>query len=268
MNQSQKFTLRETEMAYTDVGNGPAVLLLHGFPFDRSMWRDQIHFLSARGYHVIAPDLRGLGETTSATAISTIEDMAQDAAALLDYLQIECVVVGGLSMGVYVAFEFASLFPSRVSALVLAGGRALPADDAEKKSREEQATRVIAEGMSFAVDSILTNLLATGTLANKPDVVERIRTMILCNNPRGAAAAQLGMAARRDYSGDLAQIKVPTLIIAGREDGVRKPEDAELIHEGIKDSRLKIIDDAGHLMNMEQPEIFNRAMLDFLGLIQ
>jgi len=147
---------------------------------------------------------------------------------------------------------------------VLCGPRAQGPDAAEKKSRAEQAQRVLAEGMQFAVPQISQNLLAEATLREEPEVAERMADMVLHIDPRGAAAAQRGMAARRDYSDDLANITVPTLIIAGREDGVRKPEDAEFIHRGICGSQLVTIDDAGHLMNMERPEIFNRALVTFL----
>src|SRR5205807_5631064 len=118
-------------------------------------------------------------------------------------------------------------------------------DDAEKKSREEQAQRILAEGMQFAVKSISKNLLAQATLREKPEVVERVTDMVLRTDPRGAAASHRGMAGRRDYSDELAKINVPTLIIAGREDGVRKPEDAEFIHRRIRGSQLVTIDDAG-----------------------
>jgi len=247
-----------------DLGDGPAVILLHGFPFNRSMWREQIDFLSARGYRVIAPDLRGLGENKSDGEIETMEDMARDVATLMDELKIDSAVIGGLSMGCYVAFEFIRLFPSRVQALVLAGGRAEGADKAEKKSREQQAQRVLEQGMTHAIDSILQSLLSPRTLAERPDVVLRVREMVASTDPRGAAAAQRGMAARRDYRDDLPNISAPTLIIAGHEDGVRKPIDAESIHQGIPNSRLEVIDQAGHLMNMEQPEVFNQVLLEFL----
>src|ERR1043166_4070762 len=107
-----------------DPGNGKAIVLLHGFPFNRSMWREQIEFLSVRGYRVVAPDLRGLGENKSDSEIATMEDMARDVAALMDELRIDRAIIGGLSMGCYVAFEFIRLFPARVQALVLAGARA------------------------------------------------------------------------------------------------------------------------------------------------
>ena len=259
-----RLNFRGIEIVYDDQGQGVSIILLHGFPFDRSMWREQIDFLSACGYRVIAPDLRGLGETKASGEISAMEDMARDVAALMDELKVERAVICGLSMGAYVAFEFIALFPTRVRALVLAGARAQAADDSERKTREQQAQRVLAEGMGFAVESILTNLLAPGTLTKRPEIVSRVREMVRSTNPRGAAAAQRGMAMRRDYSGDLANIDVPTLIIAGREDRVRKAADAEFIHRGVRNSRLEIISDAGHLMNIEQPEGFNRVLLDFL----
>src|SRR5439155_10363234 len=99
---------------------------------------------------------------------------------------------------------------------------------------------------------------------HKPEVVERVREMVLRTDPRGAAAAQRGLAARRDYSADLPNISVPTLIVAGREDGVRTPEDAEFIHRRIRGSELIKMNDASHLMNMEQPEKFNEVVVRFL----
>jgi pimeloyl-ACP methyl ester carboxylesterase len=190
-------------------------------------------------------------------------DLAGDVAALMDRLKIDRATICGLSMGCYVAFEFIHLFPARVHALVLCGPRAQGPDDAERKSREAQAQRVLAEGMQSAVASISTMLLAQKTLTEKPEVVTRVSDMVLNTDPRGAAAAQRGMATRRDYSDELANITVPTLVVAGREDGVRKPEDAEFIHRSIHGSQLVTIDDAGHLMNMEQPQIFNRVLIGF-----
>ncbi|HEY0349701.1 MAG TPA: alpha/beta fold hydrolase [Pyrinomonadaceae bacterium] len=265
-------------MAFDDLGTGGVVVLIHGFPFNRSMWREQIEFLSARDFRVVAPDLRGLGENVAQTSVcetsnadhrlksvppATMEDMARDVAALMDRLTIDRATICGLSMGCYVAFEFIHLFPARVHALVLCGPRAQGPDDAERKSREAQAQRVLAEGMQSAVASISTMLLAQKTLTEKPEVVTRVSDMVLNTDPRGAAAAQRGMATRRDYSDELANITVPTLVVAGREDGVRKPEDAEFIHRSIHGSQLVTIDDAGHLMNMEQPQIFNRVLIGF-----
>jgi pimeloyl-ACP methyl ester carboxylesterase len=267
------------QLAHDDVGGGPAIVLLHGYPFNRSMWREQIEFLSAQGYRAIAPDLRGLGESVVKTSLcepnggdpglklvppASMTDMARDVAALMNELKIGSAIICGLSMGCYVAFEITHLFPTRCRALILCGPKAPGPDETERINREAQALRVLAEGMEFAVESISTMLLAKRTVREKSDVVRRVSEMVLSTDPRGAAAAQRGMVTRRDYSDDLAKIDVPTLIVAGREDGVRTPEDAEFIDERVPNSQLIVIDDAGHLMNMEQPEIFNRALLGFL----
>ncbi|HEY3027409.1 MAG TPA: alpha/beta fold hydrolase [Pyrinomonadaceae bacterium] len=251
------------ETVFEDEGNGPAIVFLHGFPFDRTMWRDQVEVLRGT-YRVIAPDLRGLGETRSAAEVATMDQMARDVAALLDQLEIDRAVVCGLSMGGYVAFDFQHSFPDRVRALVLAGTRAPADSEQEKQNRERQAARMLAEGMKGIAEETLPKLLAPETLARQPEVVKRVREMIESSDAHGAAAAQRGMAVRRDYSDDLAQINVPALIIVGREDSIRPVSDAEFMHRQLRDSRLEIIDKAAHLSNLEQPEVFNRALGAFL----
>jgi 3-oxoadipate enol-lactonase len=270
-------------LAFDDAGRGSAVILLHGYPFDRSMWREQVDVLSARGFRAIAPDLRGFGESVAQTSVcesselnhrlkpmpptTTMADMARDVAALMDDLEIESAVICGLSMGGYVAFEFVHLFPERVKALVLAGTRAPADNEQEKQGRRQQVEQMLTSGMDGIAEASLPKLLGPRTRAEKPAVGARVREMILRSDPSGAAAAQRGMAVRRDYSEDLANIQAPTLVIVGRDDPIRPVHDAEFMHKGIRNSRLKIIEDAAHMTNMEQPEVFNRALLDFLQLI-
>lgn len=257
-----------------------AIILLHGYPFDRSMWREQIEFLSACGYRVVAPDLRGFGEAVAQTSVcetaeldhklksvplTTMADMARDVAALMDELQIEQATVCGLSMGGYVAFEFVQLFPTRVSSLILAGTRAPADNEPEKQARAQQVEQMLTAGMSGIAEASVPKLLAPRTMAEKPEVVARLREMILRANPEGAAAAQLGMAARRDYSADLPGIKVPALVIVGRQDPIRPVADAAFMQRGLSHARLLIVEDAAHMTNLEQPEVFNRGLEEFLG---
>ena len=261
-----RINLRETESAYDDLGSGPTVILLHGYPFDRSMWREQIDFLSARGYCVIAPDLSGFGETVNEArgTITTMADMARDVATLMDELKVDQAVICGLSMGGYIAFEFVHLFPTRARALVLAGTRAPADNEQEKQARAQQVEDMLAKGMDGVAEATLPKLLAPRTLAEKPEVVAQMREMILGANPEGAAAAQRGMAARHDHSLNLPSINVPALVIVGRQDPIRPVTDAEFMHDRIRESRLQIIEDAAHMTNMEQPEVFNQTMLSFL----
>jgi pimeloyl-ACP methyl ester carboxylesterase len=240
------------------------IVLLHAYPLDRTMWFEQIDFLSAHNCRVIAPNLLANASESSLPPV-TIESMAQGVGASMDALGIDHATICGLSMGGYVAFEFMRLFPARVRGLVLAGARAEGPDENEKEMRKTQASQIVREGMNFVADNMLPKLLAPRTFTAKPEVVARVREIILRSDARAAAAAQHAMGARVDYSAILSGIAVGTLIIAGSEDAVRKPDDARFIQREIPNSQLEIIEQAGHLMNMEQPRTFNDILLDFLN---
>lgn len=251
-------------MAFDDAGNGPAVVLLHGYPFNRTMWREQTESLQSR-YRVIAPDLRGHGETGVAPAPATMEQMAQDVAGLMDALSISSAVVGGLSMGGYVALAFYRLFRARVSSLVLADTRASADTEEARQSRVQQSEKVLREGMEGITDALLPKLLAPETISGRPGVVQRIREMMLRTNPKGASAALQGMAQRQDHTSFLPEISARTLILVGRHDAITPLEEAEKMHQGIAGSQVEVIEGAGHVSNIEQPIAFNRALLAFLG---
>jgi 3-oxoadipate enol-lactonase len=256
--------VRGIEMAYDDSGSsGPALVLLHGFPFDRSMWRGQASALGEE-FRVVAPDLRGFGETTRGDGEVTMESLAEDVAALLDELNLPRVVLGGLSMGGYVAFAFLRQFPERVRALVLADTRPQADTEDARRTREETAQRALNEGMEPIVGPMLPKLLARGTRERGGEVVERVRTMMLGTRPEGAAAALRAMAVRRDQTDLLPTINVPTLIVVGAEDSITPPSDAEAMRAKIEGSRLVVVEGAGHLSNVERPEEFDRHIVEFL----
>lgn len=268
-----KIHLRGIDLAFDEAGEGTAIVFLHGYPFNRTMWDEQAAFFSRRGYRCVVPDLRGLGESTEVGEsgpedkhATMMEEMARDAALLMDSLEIDRAVICGLSMGSYVALEFVRLFPARVLGLIVCGARAQGADDKERQSREEQAARIVEEGLEPVAEAMLSKVFARRTLEEKPQLVARVREMIVQTHRTGAAAAQRGMAARRDHSSFLAEIRIPTLVIAGREDSIRSPEDAEFLHQHIRQSWLETIADAGHLMNLEQPEVFNDKLVKFLDV--
>ncbi|HEY0078175.1 MAG TPA: alpha/beta fold hydrolase [Pyrinomonadaceae bacterium] len=255
------------ELGYEVAGAGPAVVLLHGFPFNRSMWREQVEVLS-QSRRVITPDLRGHGETSAMDEAATMERMAEDTTALLDELGIERAVVGGLSMGGYVALAFYRLFPERVRAMVLADTRATPDTEEARRTREETAQRALKEGMGAIVETMLPKLVAPATLEGNAEVLSRLREMMERTNPVGAASALRGMALRRDQTDLLARIDVPVLVVVGDSDAVTPPKDAEAMHAAIAGSHLQVIEGAGHVSNMERPEEFNRALLEFLDALE
>lgn len=255
--------INDIQMAYTEAGAGRAVVLIHGYPFNRSMWNEQVAALSD-SYRVIVPDLRGFGETDASQGPVTMNQMAQDVAQLLDRLQISQAVVGGLSMGGYVTLAFYKQFPSRVDALVLADTRAQADTEEAKQTRAQHAEKALSEGLAGIADAMLPKLLTPETVSKHPEVVKRIRDMMLKTKPEGAASALLGMAQRDDQTELLSRITSPTLVIVGAEDAITPVADGEKMHHAIADSRLKVIENAGHVSNLERTEQFNEALLDFL----
>ncbi len=258
--------VNEIGIAYDEVGSGPAIVLLHGYPFNRTLWRQQTEALIP-GNRVITPDLRGHGESPTTPGAATMEAMARDVAGLLDHLKIGRATIAGLSMGGYVALSFYRLFPSCARALVLADTRAQGDTQENKKARAAQAEKALHEGMEGIADAMLPKLFAPETVAQRPEIVKRVREMMVQTQPEGAAAALAGMAQREDQRPFLSRIVVPTLILVGRQDAITPLEDSEAMHYAIAGSKLKVIEGAGHVSNLERPEEFNETLLKFLQQI-
>ena len=252
------------QIAYTDTGSGRPVVLIHGYPFNRSLWADQIPALSD-SHRVIAPDLRGFGESDASQDPSTMKRLAADVAALMDHLEIPRATIGGLSMGGYVALAFYKQFASRVRGLVLADTRAQADTEEAKQTRAQQAEKALSEGMASIADAMLPKLLTPETVSKHPEIVKRVRDMMLKTKPEGAAAALRGMAEREDQTELLPKISVPTLILVGAEDAITPVADSEKMHHAIEGSSLVVLDHAGHVSNLERTQQFNDALLHFLN---
>jgi 3-oxoadipate enol-lactonase len=255
--------INDIQMAYTNTGIGRPVVLIHGYPFNRTLWTEQVTALS-NSYRVIAPDLRGFGESDSSDGPATMNRMAHDVAELLDHLEVSRAVIGGLSMGGYVALAFYKQFPSRVRSLVLADTRAQADTEEAKQTRVQQAEKALSEGMAGIADAMLPKLLTPETVSKRPEIVKRVRDMMLKTKPEGAAAALLGMAEREDQTPLLSKISVPALIIVGAEDAITPVADSEKMHQAIAGSRLVVLENAGHVSNLEQTEKFNEALMGFV----
>jgi pimeloyl-ACP methyl ester carboxylesterase len=254
----------EAAIHYREAGGGnDAVVLIHAFPLSSSMWEPQLKALAGR-FRVIAPDTRGLGRSRPAPEATTMELVAQDVTALLRSLGIRRAAVCGCSMGGYVAFALLRQYPGLVSALALCDTRA-GADTSEGRAGRETFARNAldeAKGLAWVSEDFVPKLLRP---APDPRVAERVREIVLEGTPEGVAAAQRGMALRKDSMPLLSRIEVPTLVAVGEEDQLTPQAEARTLQAGIRGARLAVIPGAGHLPNLEAPEAFNRILSGFLA---
>ncbi|CAM5289361.1 MULTISPECIES: alpha/beta fold hydrolase [Streptomyces] len=257
-------------LTYEDTGeaDGATVLLVHGHPFDHTMWAPQTTALAAAGHRVIVPDLRGYGASQVVPGTTRLEVFAADLAALLDHLGVtERIVLGGLSMGGQIVMECARRFPHRLRALVLADTFAHAETPEGRRARNAMADRLLREGMGGYTEEVLDKMIAPRTIAARPAVAEHVRRMMRGTPPEGAAAALRGRAERPDYTTTLARLAVPALVAVGRDDTYTPVADAEFLRDRIPDARLTVIEDAAHLPNLEQPDAFDAALTGFLSVL-
>jgi 3-oxoadipate enol-lactonase len=261
--------VNDIELAYVDRGPGPVVLLVHGFPLDHSMWDAQIEALS-KEYRVIAPDLRGygesaLGEVDDAVGVP-LERYADDLAGLLDALKIaEPVVFVGFSMGGYIGWQFWRRHRDRVRALVMCDTRAVADNDEGRAMRLKMAAHVAEWGAAKVADAMEPKLFAEVTRSQRPDLVAATRRVITDTNVRAIAAAQLGMAARVDSTLLLADINVPTLILVGEHDVLSTRDEMSGLADKIPNAKFVEIAGAGHMAPVEDPAAVTVTLLSFLS---
>ncbi len=253
------------DIAYDDVGAGPAVVFLHGFPHNRTLWAPQLGGLMARA-RCVAPDLRGFGESEISGPYS-IDGYADDVVAMLDALGIERAVIAGLSMGGYVAFAIWRRHRARVRALILADTR--PGADSEdtKEKRREMIRTARAKGSGAIADAQIGGMVGKTTRTRHPDIADAVHRMLTMAPVEGVVGALEAMIARPDSTPTLATIDVPTLIIVGDEDVLTPPAESRAMHAAIAGSRLEIIEGAGHVSNVERPAAFNHVTSEFLGVL-
>lgn len=250
----------------SDRGSGTPLVLLHGFPLDHRMWEAQVAALSDR-FRVIAPDLRGFGQSRSQEPF-TIESLADDVHALLEQMNALPCLLAGLSMGGYVALAYAKKYPGDLRGLILIDTKA-DADSAEaKEGRQKMIELVQKSGSSAVADQMLPKMLTKDAPAARPQTASELRKLIESCPPKTIENALAAMRDRPDRTGELSSIKVPTLILVGDGDVLTPPAVAQAMQEKIPQAQLITIQGAGHMSPMEQPEQVNRAIRQFVEGIE
>ncbi len=249
----KRLTVGGVELNVVVRGTGLPLLLAHAFPLDHSMWSAQIERFGSQA-QVIAPDLRGFGSSGVTVGTVSMEQMADDLAAILDQLGVvEPVVLAGLSMGGYVAWQFARKYPERLRALVLANTRATADTPEARQGRMNLVEQVLSAGPAVVADAMLPRLFTSESFQRVPGAVEFVRERILLSSPEGIAAALRGLAARPDMSDLLGRLRVPTLAIAGSDDVITPADEMRKMAAAIPQSELVVLNGVGHLTAVEAP---------------
>jgi pimeloyl-ACP methyl ester carboxylesterase len=254
-------------IAYDDLGEGMPVILIHGFPLCRKMWRPQMNKLPGEGLRVITPDLRGFGESDAPEGPYSMDLFADDLIGLMDHLQMEQAVISGMSMGGYVLFNILERYPERVKGAIFITTRATPDDEAAKARRLQLASEVRLYGPQVVADPFIKILFAPGAETERPKLLEEVYGWMTGNDTRGVAGGLLAMRERKDYSDMLSSINVPSLAIGAEFDQAAPPVTSTVIAAGIPGCRLNIIPGAGHLANLEDVKAFNNSVKEFLSSV-
>lgn len=257
-------TLEHHTLYFEDVGSGEPMVLLHGFPLSSQSFWPQLERPPA-GVRLLLPDHRGFGRSTGTRGPLTMEQIASDVLALLDATGLPSAVLGGVSMGGYAALALTRMAPQRVRGLVLIDTQHLADDAAGRERRERVAQEAERDGAGLIAQAMGPRLLAAQA---SPELRERLHRLMSAQAPEAIAAASRGMALRRDASEVLASYPGPTLMVVGAEDPITPPATARAMAALARDATLEVIEGAGHLPNLEQPELFGAVLEAFCARLQ
>jgi pimeloyl-ACP methyl ester carboxylesterase len=253
----------DSQIFYEEQGSGPAVVLLHPFPASHKLWLPAAEHLNSR-FHVVMPDLRGMGQSPAGEGPATMQKHATDILRVCDAAGVQRAVFAGCSVGGYILFELWRQARQRVRGLVFCDTKAGADTPEAHANRLKSARDAQTRGPEPFVDGMLPKLLGRSTLNNRPDIADRARAIMMESSAEGIAAMQRGMAERRDSTPTLATINVPALAIFGSEDVVTPVSEGEAIRSGIRGAELRVIDKAGHLALFEQADEAGRVLREWL----
>jgi pimeloyl-ACP methyl ester carboxylesterase len=263
-----KATINGISLAYDDVGAGPAVVLVHGFPLDRRMWQPQVAELIRLGYRVIVPDLRGFGESQVPSKGWTLSHLAADLVGLLSYLGVGRAVFCGFAMGGSILLQLLEKHPDKVAGACFVSSRVRSDDILGKVRRSEMVDKLAAGNREEVLAVLASELLGEGGRTRRPELAVALRGWLELVDIRSLIWGLQAIRDRKDHSLGIQQFFQPTLVISGDRDTLVSPEHGEQLAKGVPLGFGLEFAETGHLVNLEQPEQFNACLLDFLGEIR
>ncbi len=260
-----KLSENNLTVSYYDEGveEAPVIIFIHGFPFNKSMWYNQMEALIENN-RVIAYDVRGHGNSKAGSEDFAIELFVNDLINFMDVLKIKKVILCGLSMGGYIALNAITNYPDRFYAIILSDTQCIADSEEVKEKRLKSIENIKNDGVEKFADESVKNFFAPESFMTKKEEVASVREMIVNTSKESLNKTLRAFYERKETCSKLKEIKVPVLILVGKEDKITTPAVAELMHREIKDSLLSVIDNAGHLSNMENSDQFNKQLNMFV----
>jgi len=259
-----KVWVNNFQLSYDDIGEGKTpILFLHGFPFSKAMWKDQLEYFKTT-QRVIACDIRGFGASTDEDSHLSIDLFTEDLIKFMNTLEIDKAILCGLSMGGFISLNAMEKYPERFKALILCDTQCIADSPEVKEQRVKTIAQILTDGPAIFNEAFTQSVFSKSSLSTKKELVEQLRKVVFANSQKIITSGITALAERSDTCSALSSFNIPTLIICGREDGVTPLAQSEWMHETINDSTLQVIENAGHVSNLEAPELFNRHIQDFL----
>lgn len=261
-------TMNNYNVSYDDMGEGEIpIIFLHGFPFDKNAWNSQLEFLKPE-FRAIAIDIRGFGKSKDEESPLSIDLFADDLIAFMDALSIEKAIVCGLSMGGFITLNAQNRYPHRFEAMILCDTQCI-SDTAEvRENRYKTIDDIKENGVSDFNEKFVHDVFHKNSIENKRELVRQLRSVVFTNSQQIICQGLVALAERSETCSTLSNVSIPTLIICGREDIITPLAQSEMMRDSITSSTLEIIEEAGHVSNLEQPKIFNKLIYDFLKIIE
>ncbi|MEN2415735.1 alpha/beta fold hydrolase [Flavobacterium mesophilum] len=252
---------KNTNISFTDSGEGNAIVLLHGFLENKQMWQEYVD-LFAKTNRVITIDLLGHGETECLGYVHEMEDNANVVNEVLEYLQIEKAIILGHSMGGYVGLAFSELYPDKIKKLVLLNSTSKE-DSAEKKLNRTRAIKAVKQNYVSFVSLAIANLFSENNRIRLANEIEKVKEQALKTPLQGIIASLEGMKIRKDRETLLHENRFPVLLILGKKDPVLNYEDSL---SQIEDTTVELVSfEDGHMSHIENKEELKNILSNFFN---
>ena len=261
-------TINNLSVSYSDQGpdDAPVIIFIHGFPLNKSMWNIQVEALK-ENYRVIAYDIRGHGNSDPGIDEFFIELFVIDLLRLMEKLKIEKSILCGLSLGGYIALNAVLKHPDRFDGLILNDTQCIADTHEIKENRCNAIINIKEKGVEQYADESIKKLFASESFTKKKNVITAVKDMIISTTKQSLCNTLHALAERKETCDQLSEINIPVLIMVGQEDKITPIDAARLIHEKILNSKMEIIQHAGHLSNLENPAAFNTHLVKFLEVV-